>query len=198
MRLSIDYRELNKVTIKKRYPLPHIDNLFDQLGGAGVFSKIDLRSGYHQLRVKEGDIPKTAFKTRENDLYAKLSKCEFRLEKVAFFGHVISKEGVSMDPSKLEAVSNWVRPKNMADIRSFLGLAGYYRRFVNYFSKIAKPLTTLMRKRNQFRWNESCKKAFQTLKERLTTAPILALPDGSDNFEVYTDASKNGMGCVFK
>ncbi|XP_074265877.1 uncharacterized protein LOC141588329 [Silene latifolia] len=129
-------------------------------------------------------------------LYAKLSKCEFWLEKVAFLGHVISKEGVSVDPNKIEAVSSWKAPKNVAEIRSFLGLAGYYRRFVKDFSKIARPITALMRKENRFKWDESCEAAFQTLKDRLTTAPVLALPEGSEGFEVYTDASKNGLGCV--
>ncbi|XP_074306469.1 uncharacterized protein LOC141641716 [Silene latifolia] len=151
LRLCVDYRELNNVTVKNRYPLPRIDDLFDQLSGAG---------------------------------------------KVAFLGHVISKEGVSVDPSKIEAVTRWQSPKNVGEIRSFLGLAGYYRRFVKDFSKIAKPLTSLMRKENRFVWDESCEKAFLTLKERLTTALILALPDGNDNFEVYTDASKKGLGCV--
>ncbi|XP_074299507.1 putative mitochondrial protein AtMg00860 [Silene latifolia] len=114
--------------------------------------------------------------------------------------HIVSgtflKEGVLVDPSKVEAVSNWARPKNVVDIRSFLGLRGYYRRFVKDFSKIGKPLTNLMREENRFRWDESCEEAFQTLKERLTTTLILGLPDGSDNFEVYTDASKNVLGCV--
>ncbi|XP_074270856.1 uncharacterized protein LOC141594763 [Silene latifolia] len=133
---------------------------------------------------------------RENQLYAKLSKCEFWLEEVAFLGHVISKKGVSVDPSKIEAVTKWESPKNVAEIRSFLGLAGYYRRFVKDFSTIARPMTSLMRKEVRFVWDESCETAFQTLKERLTTAPILALPEGCENFEVYTDASKNGLGCV--
>jgi len=133
---------------------------------------------------------------KRHKLYAKLSKCEFWLEKIAFLGHIISREGVSVDPSKIEAVSKWSPPKNVTEIRSFLGLAGYYIRFVKDFSKITKPLTTLTRKENRFKWDESCDTAFQTLKERLTTAPVLALSRGSDNFEVYTDASKNGYGCV--
>ncbi|XP_074297953.1 putative mitochondrial protein AtMg00860 [Silene latifolia] len=119
---------------------------------------------------------------RDNNLYAKFSNCEFWLEKVAFLGHVITKEGVLVDPSKIEAMSNWVAPKNVADIRSLLGLAVYYRRFVKDFLKIAKPLSSLMRKENRFRWDESCETTFQTLMERWTTAPILALPKGSENF----------------
>ncbi|KAL4016443.1 hypothetical protein IC575_024094 [Cucumis melo] len=202
MRLCIDYRELNKVTVKNRYPLPRIDDLFDQLQGATVFSKIDLRSGYHQLRIRDSDIPKTAFRSRyghyefivmsfgltnaptvfmdlmnmvfkdfldsfvivfiddiliyskteaeheehlhqvletlrANKLYAKFSKYEFWLKKVTFLGHVVSSEGVSVDPAKIEAVTNWPRPSTVSEIRSFLGLAGYYRRFVEDFSRIA-------------------------------------------------------------
>ncbi|XP_074300152.1 putative mitochondrial protein AtMg00860 [Silene latifolia] len=133
---------------------------------------------------------------REHQLYVKLSKCEFWLEKVAFLGHIIAKEGVAVDPTKNEAMSRWVSPKNMAEIRSFVGLAGYYRRFMKDFSKIARPLTSLMRKEIRFKWEESCETTFLTLKERLTTAPVLALPEGSENFVVYTDASKNGRGCV--
>lgn len=261
LRMCVDYRELNNVTVKNRYPLPRIDDLFDQLQGAGVFTKIDLRSGYHQLRVTGNDVEKTAFRTRyghyeflvmpfgltnapavfmdlmnrvfrpyldqfvvvfiddiliyskteeeheehlrlvleilrENKLYAKLSKCEFWLDRVAFLGHIISRDGISVDPSKIEAVTNWQTPKNVTEVRSFLGLAGYYRRFVKDFSKIARPMTSLMRKDVRFNWNPECESAFQTLKERLTTAPILTLPDGTDDIEVYTDASKHGLGCV--
>lgn len=263
LRLCIDYRELNNVTVKNKYPLPRIDDLFDQLKGASVFSKIDLRSGYHQLKLVDKDIPKTAFRTqyghyeftvmpfgltnapaifmdlmnrvfheylekfvvvfiddilvyskneeehaehlrttletlRKNKLYAKFSKCDFWLEKVAFLGYYISKEGVSVDPAKIKAVSEWPTPKNVTDVRSFLGLAGYYRRFVKDFSRIARPMTTLMKKQSKFEWNESCESAFQTLKERLTTAPVLVLPDGIEGFEVYSDASKHGLGCVLQ
>ncbi|KAL5580695.1 hypothetical protein UlMin_013137 [Ulmus minor] len=149
LRMCIDYRELNKLTIKNKYPLPRIDDLFDQLKGAANFSKIDLRSGYHQLKIKDSDVPKTAFRTRyghyefmilrDNKLYAKFSKCDFWLSKVHFLGHVVSKEGVSVDPAKIEAVSKWAAPTSVTEIRSFLGLAGYYRRFVEGFSKIAGP-----------------------------------------------------------
>ncbi|KAL5538563.1 hypothetical protein UlMin_044881 [Ulmus minor] len=217
MRMCIDYRELNKVTIKNKYLLPRIDDLFDQLQGAAVFSKIDLRSGYHQLSVREKDIPKTAFRTRyghyeflvmpfgltnapaafmdlmnrvfrnyldkfvvvfiddiliyskskeeheehlrntldtlkKNKLYAKFKKCEFWLEKVGFLGHIVSRDGISVDPSKTEAVSGWSRPKTISEVRSFLGMAGYYRRFVEGFSRIATPLTALTRKNHRFEW----------------------------------------------
>ncbi|XP_021759127.1 uncharacterized protein LOC110724036 [Chenopodium quinoa] len=130
---------------------------------------------------------------RKNKLYAKFSKCEFWLEKVAFSGHYISKEGVSVDPTKIKAVSEWPTPKNVTYVRSFLGLAGYYRRFVKDFFRIARPMTSLMKKQSKFEWNESCEAAFQTLKERLTTAPVLVLPDGREGFKVYSDASKDGL-----
>uniref|UniRef100_A0A2N9IM06 CCHC-type domain-containing protein n=1 Tax=Fagus sylvatica TaxID=28930 RepID=A0A2N9IM06_FAGSY len=170
MRLCIDYRELNKVTIRNKYPLPRIDDLFDQLRGFEVFSKIDLRSGYHQLRVKEEDIPKTAFRTRDRKLFAKLKKCEFWMDRVVFLGHVISRDGITVDPSKIEAVVNWVRPTNVSEVRSFLGLAGYYRRFVEGFSCIATPLTRLTWKNAKFEWTNECERSFQELKQWLVSA----------------------------
>ncbi|KAI3792869.1 hypothetical protein L2E82_06760 [Cichorium intybus] len=261
MRMCIDYRELNKVTIKNKYPLPRIDDLFDQLQGASCFSKIDLRSGYHQLKVRGEDVAKTAFRTRYGhyefmvmpfgltnapaafmdlmnrvcrpfldrsvivfiddiliyskskdehekhlreilDLlrrvkrYAKFSKCEFWLDEVQFLGHVICKDGVKVDPSKVEAVMNWEIPKSPTEIRSFLGLAGYYRRFIQDFSKIASPLTALTRKNTKFIWAEQHTKAFETLRQKLCEAPVLTLPEGSKDFVVYSDACKSGLGCV--
>ncbi|KAL0539581.1 hypothetical protein IC582_023797 [Cucumis melo] len=261
MRLCIDYRELNKVTVKNRYPLPRIDDLFDQLQGATVFSKIDLRSGYHQLRIKDEDVPKTAFRSRyghyefivmsfcltnapavfmdlmnrvfrefldtfvivfiddiliyskteaeheehlrivlqtlrDNKLYAKFSKCEFWLKQVSFLGHVVSKAGVSVDPAKIEAVIGWTRPSTVSEVRSFLGLAGYYRRFVENFSRIATPLTQLTRKGAPFVWSKACEDSFQNLKQKLVTAPVLTVSDGSGSFVIYSDASKKGLGCV--
>ncbi|CAL2238354.1 unnamed protein product [Prunus armeniaca] len=246
MRLCIDYRQSNKGTVRNRYPLPRIDDLFDQLKGAKYFSKIDLRSGYHQLRVRDDDIPKTAFRTRYGhyeflvmpfgltnapaaftDLMNRVfrpylyhfvivfiddilvysrtlegHKKHLRLilktlrRKVDFLGHVISAEGIYMDPRKVEAVVNWVQPTSVTEIRSFLGLAGYYRRFVEGFSSIATPLTQLTRKDVKFEWTEECEQSFQELKKRLTTAPVLALPDNSGNFVIYSDASLQGLGCV--
>ncbi|GJU53022.1 putative reverse transcriptase domain-containing protein [Tanacetum coccineum] len=261
MRMCIDYRELNKLTIKNRYPLPRIDDLFDQLQGACCFSKIDLRSGYHQLRVREEDIPKTAFRTRyghfeftvmpfgltnaptifmdlmnrvckpyldkfvivfiddiliyskseeehevhlkaildllkKEKLYAKFSKCEFWLQEVQFLGHVVNRDGIHVDPSKVESVKNWKTPESSTEIRSFLGLAGYYRRFIENFSKIAKPLTLLTQKNKTYVWGDEQDEAFRILKEKLCNAPVLALPDGPDDFVVYCDASKQGFGCV--
>ncbi|KAD4385578.1 hypothetical protein E3N88_25747 [Mikania micrantha] len=260
-RMCIDYRELNKVTIKNRYPLPRIDDLFDQLQGSRHFSKIDLRSGYHQLRIHEDDIPKTAFRTRyghyeflvmpfgltnapavfmdlmnrvckpyldkfvivfiddiiiysqnEEDhkqhlklvlqllakekLYAKFSKCEFWLKEVHFLGHVVNDKGIQVDPSKIEAVEKWEAPTTPTEIRQFLGLAGYYRRFIENFSKIAKPLTMLTQKEQKYNWGREQEEAFQLLKHKLCQAPILSLPDGTDNFVVYCDASHQGLGCV--
>ena len=215
MRLCVDYRALNEVTIKNKYPLSRIDDLFDQLKGAKYFSKINLRLGYHQLKIKESDIPKTAFvtrygqfeftvmsfgltnapayfmnlmnkvfmdeldkfivvfiddiliysksvqkheqhlwvvleKLRVHKLYAKFSKCEFWLEKVAFFRHILTVEGVAVDPEKVEAVFNWQQPTNVSEIRNFFGLAGYYRRFIEGFSKIVRPMTELLKKDKKF------------------------------------------------
>ncbi|GJV43006.1 putative reverse transcriptase domain-containing protein [Tanacetum coccineum] len=161
-RMCIDYRELNKLTVKNRYPLPRIDDLFDQLQGSQFFSKIDLRSGYHQLRVHEDDIPKT---TKEK-LYAKFSKCEFWLREVQFLGHVIN------------------------------GLAGYYRRVIENFSKIAKSLTILTQKCKTFDLGKEQEFSFQTLKDKLCNAPVLALSDRPKDFVVYCDASGLGLDCV--
>ncbi|KAK1652429.1 hypothetical protein QYE76_070234 [Lolium multiflorum] len=229
-RMCGDYRNLNNVTIKNKYPLPRIQDLFDQVRGAGVFSKIDLRSGYHQIKIKKEDVPKTAFVSRyghheylvvpfgltnapaifmnlmnkifmpcldkfviifiddiliyskdkaehaehlrivlqtlrEHQLYAKFSKCEFWLDQVEFLGHVISKDGIAVNPSKVASVLDWEAPKNVKEIRGFLGMAGYYRRFIEGFSKIAGPMTKLLRKNTPFVWSDECEKSFQTRKK---------------------------------
>ncbi|GJY76899.1 putative reverse transcriptase domain-containing protein [Tanacetum coccineum] len=160
LRICIDYRELNKLTIKNCYPLSRIDDLFDQLQGACYFSKIDLCSRYHQLRVREEDIPKTAFRTRYGHF-------EFTLKEVQFLGHVVNRDSIHMDPSKVESVKNWKTPESPNEIRSFLGLAGNKQ-----------------------------EEAFHILKEKLCNAPVLALPDGLNDFVVYCDASNQGFGCV--
>ncbi|WVZ64465.1 hypothetical protein U9M48_013974 [Paspalum notatum var. saurae] len=230
-RMCVDYRALNDVTIKNKYPLPRIDDLFDQLQGACVFSKIDLRSGYHQMKIRPSDIPKTAFitrfglyeytvmsfgltnapayfmnlmnkvfmeyldkfvvvfiddiliyskteeeheehlrlvlqKLRDHKLYAKLSKCEFWLDQVPFLGHIVSKGGIMVDPSKISKI---------------------LRRFIESFSGIAKPMTSLLEKGVPFIWTKERQAAFDELKKRLTTA---------QSFTVYCDASKEGLGCV--
>ncbi|GJV41684.1 putative reverse transcriptase domain-containing protein [Tanacetum coccineum] len=259
--MCIDYRELNKLTVKNRYSLPRIDELFDQLQGSSVYSKIDLRLGYHQQRVREEDIPKTAFRTRyghyefqvmpfgltnapavfmdlmnwvckpyldkfvivfiddiliysknkqeheehlklilellkKEELYAKFSKCEFWIPKVQFLGHVIDSEGIHVDPAKIESIKDWTSPKSPTEIRQFLGLAGYYQRFIEGFSKIAKPMTKLTQKKVKFEWGDKQEAAFQLLKQKLCSALILALPKGSEDFIAYCDASKKGLGAV--
>ncbi|EOY08454.1 DNA/RNA polymerases superfamily protein [Theobroma cacao] len=183
---------LNKVTVKNKYPLPRIDDLFDQLQGAQCFSKIDLRSGYHQLRIRNEDIPKTAFRTRYGHYeflvmsfgltnapvaFMDLMNRVFKpyLDNVAFLGHVVSKEGIQVDTKKIEVVEKWPRPTSVTEIRSFVGLAGYYRRFVKDFSKIVAPLTKLTRKDTKFEWSDACENSFEKLKACLTTAPVLSL-----------------------
>jgi hypothetical protein len=133
---------------------------------------------------------------REHKLYAKLSKCEFWIDEVPFLGHVISKGGIAVDPGKVKDVLNWVVPQTVKEVRSFLGLAGYYRRFIENFSKIAKPLTSLLEKGVDFSWTDERQKAFEELKKRLTTAPVLTLLDQSKRFTVYCDASRDGLGCI--
>ncbi|XP_070007866.1 uncharacterized mitochondrial protein AtMg00860-like [Nicotiana sylvestris] len=206
MYMFIDYHQLNKDTVKNKYPLPHIDDLFDHLQGARVFSKIGLRSRYHQLKIRDSNVPKTAFRTRygnyeflhehhlrivlqtlrEQKLYAKFSKCEFWLESVAFLGYVVSREGIKVDPKKIEAVQSWPRPISVIEIKSFLGLAGYYRRFVQGLSSIASPLTRLTQKDAPFHWSDDCEASFQKLKTALTTTPVLVLPFGSGMYMVST------------
>ncbi|GKA97567.1 putative reverse transcriptase domain-containing protein [Tanacetum coccineum] len=214
-RMCIDYRELNKLTIKNRYPLPRIDDLFDQLQGSSVYSKIDLRSGYHQLRVRDEDIPKTAFRTRYGhyeiqvmpfgltnapavfmDLMNRV--CKLYLDKfvIVFIDDILIYSRLHVDPAKIEAVKNWTSPTTPTEIRQFLGLAGYYQRFIKDFSKIAKSLTELTQKNKKYIWGKDQESAFQLLKQKLYEAPILALPEGNDNFVVYSDASHQGLGAV--
>ncbi|GJU08191.1 putative reverse transcriptase domain-containing protein [Tanacetum coccineum] len=223
-RMCIDYRELNKLIIKNRYPLPRIDDLFDQLQGSSVYSKIDLRSGYHQLHIKEEDIPITAFRTRyghfefqvmpfrltnasdvfmdlmnrlrKERLYAKFTKCDFWLDSVQFLGHVIDRSGVNVDPAKIEAIKNWAAPTTSTKVRQFLGLVGYYRRFIEGFSMISKPLTKLTQKDKKYEWGKEEEEAFQTPKQKLCSAPILVLPERTEDFMVYCDASLKGYGAV--
>jgi hypothetical protein len=261
LRMCVDYRPLNEITIKNKYPLPRIDILFDQLTGARVFSKIDLRSGYHQIHIRPEDIPKTAFtmryglfeylvmsfeltnapahftylmnsvfmpeldkfvvvfiddiliyskseeehakhlrivltRLREHQLYAKFSKCAFWLEEIQFLGHVLSAEGIAVDPSKVKDILEWKPPTTIHQVRSFLGLDGYYRRFIPDFSKIVKPITSLLKNDTKFDWSSKCNEAFKQLKVLLTTAPALAQPDIENPFDVCCDASDSGLGCV--
>jgi hypothetical protein len=129
-------------------------------------------------------------------LYAKFSKCDFWLKEVAFLGHIITDVGIKVDPRKISKILNWKQPIDVSKIRSFLGLAGYYRRFIEGFSKIVKPLTSLLDKGKEFKWDEACQKCFEELMERLTTTPVLIMPDIHKGFDVYCDASHLGLGCV--
>ena len=261
LRLCVDYRQLNKLTVKNKYPLPRIDDMFDQLKGASIFSKIDLRSRYHQLKIKDADVHKTAFRTRyghyeflvmpfgltndpaafmdlmnrvfrpyvdqfvvvfiddilvyskdreshdthlrvvleilrKEQLYAKLSKCEFWVTEVSLLGHIVSKEGIRVDPKKIEVVVEWKPPRNVTEVRSFLGLAGYYRIFVKGFSMIAAPMTRLLQKNVKYEWSEKWQGSFEKLKAFLTEAPVLTQPTCGKEYVIYSDASLNGLGCV--
>ena len=135
-------------------------------------------------------------KLREHQLYAKFSKCEFWLKEVGFLGHVISGEGIAVDPTKVASITKWLPPTSVREIRSFLGLAGYYRRFSENFSKIAKPMTELLKKDTKFKWTEDCEASFQELKKHLVTTPVLILPDQCKDYQVYCDASRRGLGGV--
>ena len=262
-RMCIDYRMLNQQTIKNKYPLPRQDELFDRLHGACVFSKLDLQSGYHQIRVTPEDTPKTAFRTRyghyefrvlpfgltnapatfmqlmneimrpylddfvivflddiliysknekeheqhvrtvletlrKHKLYAKLSKCAFFQQSVTFLGHRISAAGVHVDDEKVKAVREWPTPTNVKAIRSFLGLCGYYRKFVKGFSATALPLTELTKSENRFTWGKKQQEAFDQLKAAISSAPVLALPDPSLPYIVSTDASGYAVGACLQ
>ncbi|GJZ85633.1 putative reverse transcriptase domain-containing protein [Tanacetum coccineum] len=237
-RMCIDYRELNKLTVKNRYPLPRIDDLFDQLQGSSIYSKIDLRSGYHQLRVREEDIPKTAFRTRYGhyefqvmpfgltnapavfmDLMNRVCKPYLDKFVIVFIDDILiySKnkqehaehlklilellkkeqfQGIHVDPTKIKSIKDCASPNSAMEIRQFLGLAGYYRRFIEGFSKIAKPMTKLTQKKVKFDWSDKAETTFQLIKHKLCSAPILALPEGNEDFIAYCDASIKGLGAV--
>jgi hypothetical protein len=153
-----------------------------------IFSKIEEEHDEHLCLVLK--------KLRENQLYAKLSKCEFWLKEVSFLGHIISERGISVDPSKVKDVLSWKTPQNVLDIRSFLCLTRYYRRFIEGFSKISKPMTELLPKGNTIEWTLRLETRFQELKKRLTTAPVLTMPDMEKPFSIYCDTFGQGLGCV--
>nr|GFC01121.1 putative reverse transcriptase domain-containing protein [Tanacetum cinerariifolium] len=198
-RMCIDYQELNKLTVKNRYPMPRIDDLFDQFQGSSVYSKIDMRSGYHQLRDEkehEEHLKAILGLLKKEELYAKFSKCEFWIPKVQSLGYVIDSQGIHVDPAKIEFIKYWASPKSPTEIHQFLGLAGYYRRFIEGFSKIAKPITKLTQKKVKFKWGDKQEAAFQLLKQKLCSAPILALPEGREDFIVYCEVLNKGLGAV--
>jgi hypothetical protein len=259
-RFCIDYCGLNLVTIKDKFPIPVVDELLDELKGARFFTKLGIRSGYHQVRMAPEDIHKTAFRTHEglfefvvmdfgltnapatfqalmnevlrsflrhfvlvffddiliyssswsdhlrhvklvleamctHQLFLKRSKCSFGEESMAYLGHVISAAGVAMDSDKVLAVVDWPIPRSVRAVPGFLGLAGYYRKFIRGFGTIAAPLMALLKK-DGFLWTSQTATAFDTLKTALTTAPVFQLPDFAIPFIVECDASGSGFGDV--
>jgi hypothetical protein len=259
-RFCVDYRALNAITIKDVFPIPVVDELLDELHGASFFTKLDLRSGYHQVRMRPADIDKTAFRThdaffeflvmsfglcnapatfqalmndvlraylrrfvlvffddiliynsswadhlrhlcvvlsmlRQHRLFVKRSKCAFGVDTVAYLGHTISASSVAMDPTKVQAIRDWPQPRSARAVRGFLELTGYYRKSVHNYDIIATPLTALLKKEG-FRWNDDAAGAFCTLKEAVTSAPVLLLPDFTKQFVVECDTSTYGFDVV--
>nr|KYP53687.1 Retrovirus-related Pol polyprotein from transposon 297 family [Cajanus cajan] len=258
--MCVDYRAVNKVTIPDKFPITAIEEILDELHGANFFSKLDLKSRYHQVRMRREDIPKTAFRThgghyeylvmpfrlmnapstfqalmnevfreklrrgvvvffydilvynkgwgehlnqlgvvmgilKQQQLFANKEKCNFGQSKIEYLGHVISTQGVSVDPTKVMNVMEWPVPRNVRGVRGFIGLNGYYYKFIRDHRKVARPLIDLTKK-DGFRWNEQAQKAFDELKKRVTTAPILVLPNFDKEFELECDASGMGIRAI--
>ncbi|XP_058783052.1 uncharacterized protein LOC131657702 [Vicia villosa] len=186
---------LNAVTVKDRFPIPTIDELLDELNIATIFSKLDLRSGYHQIRVASEDTYKTAFRTFDGHYEFLLSKCVFAAAQIDYLGHVISASNVAPDPEKIKAIVDWPQPRSLTTLRGFLGLTGFYRRFVRNYATLAAPLTDLLRS-TIFSWSTEAQLAFTTLKHKMTDMPVLALPDFTQIFTIETDASGVAIGVV--
>lgn len=263
LRMCVDYRALNALTVKNRYPMPRIEDLFDKLAEGKVFTSLDLQSGYHQIRITDEDVPKTAFRTpmghyeylvlcfgltnapatfqaemnrifapylnkfvvvylddilifsktaaehvehlrlvlealRKHKLYAKRSKCDFHQPEVKFLGHIVGQGVIKVDPTKVATVTAWPEPKTVAELRSFLGLANYFRRFMQGYSSRVAPLHDLTKSDSPFVWTLACRNAFQGVKEALASSPVLVLPNFSKPFELVADASLLGVGAVLQ
>ncbi|KAL4032155.1 hypothetical protein IC575_005219 [Cucumis melo] len=244
-RFCVDYRALNNVTILDKFPILVIEELFDELNGTNVFSKIALKARYHQIRMCPDDIEKIAFRTheghyeflvmpfgltnapstfqalmnqvfkpymrregrtcshlevvlellRENELYANLEKCSFAKPQIGYLGHFISEKGIEVDPEKIRAIREWPVPTNVREVRGFLGVTGYYRRFVQNYGTIAAPLTQLS-KTGAYKWSEEADVAFEKLKLAMMTLPMSAMPDFNLPLEIESDASGFGVGAV--
>ncbi|KAJ8763148.1 hypothetical protein K2173_025533 [Erythroxylum novogranatense] len=182
LRMCIDYQALNKVTIKNKYPVPLIQDLMDRLLRAEVFTKLDLRSGYWQVANMEEHVEhlrRVFERLRQHKLFVKMEKCEFAQLEIRFLGHVVSKGQVRMDPKKVKAIVEWQAPTTVRELRSFLGLANYYRRFIVGYSKKAAPLTDLLKKKQEWCWTGACEEAFGKLKAAISTEPVLKLPNSS-------------------
>lgn len=260
-RFCVDYRRLNAISKPQAFLFPMPEELLDRLGKATVYSKIDLRNGYFQIRIKEADAHKTGFLThvghyqfrvmpfglasapatfqslmqqvfkeylydfvviflddilvysstkkdhdkhlrlvlealKKNKLYAKREKCDFYMEELVYLGYKITSKGIATDPDKVAAICDWMTPRNLKETRSFLGMAQFYRKFIPNFSKIALPLTDLTKKERTFQWTDKEEESFQKLKDALTTAPVLRVPDPSKPYMIKTDASDRAYGSV--